>query len=73
MARPEISSTNVASIFMNFLSFGFNTTCSFEKNGIGLFRYLNDESSMSITPSNSNSFFMLNTRSLHCHVSLTLM
>ena len=33
MARPEISSTNGTSIFMNFLSFGFNTTCSFEKNG----------------------------------------
>ena len=63
MARPEISSTNDASIIMNFLSFGFNTTCSFEKNGIDCFRYLNEESYMSITPSNSNTFFMPKTKS----------
>ena len=71
MARHEISSKYGASIFMNFHSFGFNTTCSFECNDIDLFRNLNDESHMSITPSNSNTFFMPNT-DLHCHVSLTL-
>ena len=63
LAQPEISSTNGASIFINFLSFGFTSTYSFEKNGKDLFRNLNDESHMSITPSNSNTFFMPNTRS----------
>ena len=63
MARPEISSTNGASIIINFLSFGFNTACSFEKNGIDLFKNLNDESHMSIIPSNSNTFIMPNTKS----------
>ena len=48
---------------MSFLSFGFNTTHSFEKNGIELFRNLKDEPHMSITPSNSNTFFMPNTKS----------
>ena len=71
MARPEISSTNSASIFMKFLSFGFNTTCSFEKNGIDLFRNLKDESYMSITPSNSNTFFMPKTRSTSSCISDT--
>ena len=63
IAKPEISSTNGTSIFMNFLSFGFNTTCSFEKNSIDLFRNLKDESHMSVTHSNSNIFFMSNTKS----------
>ena len=63
MARHKISSVNGTSIFMNFLSFGFSTTCSFEKNGIDQFRNLNIESCMSVTPSNSNIFFMPKTKS----------
>ena len=55
LARPEISSTNGASIFMNFLSFGFTTTCSFQKNGNDLFRNLNDESHMFITNMNTSN------------------
>ena len=73
MVRPEISSTNGASIFMNFLSFGFNTTCSFEKNGIDLFRNLNYESCVSIAPSNSNTFLMPNTKSTLTCISDTSM
>ena len=53
---------NGTSIFINLLSLGFTTTCSFEKNGNDLFKNLNEESHISITPSNSNTFFMPNTR-----------
>ena len=63
ITRPEISSTNGASIFMNFLSLGLTITCSFEKNGKDLFKKLNEESHMSITPSNSNTFFIPSTKS----------
>ena len=37
--------------------------CSFGKKGINLFGNLKDESHMSIIPSNSNTFFMPNTKS----------
>ena len=50
---PEISSINGASIFTNFFSFGLTTVCSFEKNGIDLFKNLNEESHVSTIPSNS--------------------
>ena len=72
MARPEILSTNGASIFINFLSFGLTTTCSFEKNGNDMFTNLNDESSVSLL------YLLIQTHSscpipdLHCHVFLTL-
>ena len=63
IGRPEISSTNSASVYMNFLSFGLTTTCSFENNGKDLFKNLNEESCVSITPSNSNTFFIPSTKS----------
>ena len=50
---PEISSINGASIFTNFFSLGLTIVCSFEKNGIDLFRNLNEESYISTIPSNS--------------------
>ena len=58
-----MSSINDASNFKNFFSFGISIICSFEKKGIDLFRNLKDESHMSIRPSNSNTFFMPNTKS----------
>ena len=66
MARPEISSTNGASICINFLHFGLTTTCSVEKNGNDLFKNLNDESDVSITHSNSNTFMPKTRSTLSC-------
>ena len=63
IASPDMSSINSASIFINLFSFGFSIICSFKKNGMDLFRNLKDESYMSITPSNLNTFFMPNTKS----------
>ena len=60
--RPEISSTNKASIFINFFYLGLTTACSFEKNDIDLFKNLNEESPISFIPSNSYVFFIPNTR-----------
>ena len=71
MARPEISSTNGASIFMNFLFWGFTTTCSFEKNGNDLLKNLNEESHASINLLIQRHSSCV-TPGLHCYVSLTL-
>ena len=56
IARPEISSTNCASVFMNLYSFGFSMTYSFGKNGIDLFIKLKHDSCELIIPLNSNMF-----------------
>ena len=44
IANPEISSTNGASIFINFCSFGFKIVCYFAKKGINLFKKLKHDS-----------------------------
>ena len=44
---------------------------TFEKNGIDLSRNLNNESFMSTTPSNSNTFFMPITKSTLSYISDT--
>ena len=56
MANPEISSTDGASIFINFYSFGFKNMCSLEKKGIDLFMMLKHDSYEFIMTSNSNIF-----------------
>ena len=71
IANPEISFTNGASIFINFCSFGFRTICSVGKNGIDLFKKLKDDSHEFIIPSNSNIFFMPNTKSTFSCISET--
>ena len=76
ITRPEISSTNGASTFIYFLSLGLTTTCSLEKNGVDLFKNLNEESHISTIPSNSYAFFIPNTKStLSCisdtHVNIS--
>ena len=58
MASSEISSTNIASTFINFCSFGFNIICSFGKNGINLFKKLKLDSHEFIIPSSSSIFFI---------------
>ena len=53
MTKPEISSMKGASIFINLCSLGFNIPCSFEKNGINLFKKLKYDPLELIVPPNS--------------------
>ena len=52
MAKPEISSKNGASTFINFCSFGFNIIFSLGNVGTNLFKKLKQHSHELITPSN---------------------
>ena len=63
MAKPEISSENGASIFINLCSFGFNIIFSFGNMGTNLLKKLKQHSHELITPSNSNTFLIPKTRS----------
>ena len=71
IAKPEISSTNGASILINYCPFGFNNICSLAKKGIDLFKMLKHDSHEFIMSSNSNMFFMPNTRSTFSCISDT--
>ena len=71
MAIPDISSTNRASISINFFSPGFITTCSLQNIGIDLLKNLKLDSLESITPSNSNRFFIPKTISTLSNISDT--
>ena len=62
MANPDILSMNGVSIFINFCSLGFNTMCSFGKNGIDLFKKLKQQFHEFIIPSSSNIFLIPRTR-----------
>ena len=63
MTKPEISSENGTSIFINFCSFGFNIIFSFGNMGTNLFKELKQHSHELITPSNSNTFLIPKTMS----------
>ena len=71
IARPDILSINGAFTLINFCSFGFSTICSFGKMGRGLFKKLKQQSHEFITPSNSNTFLIPNTRSPFSWISDT--
>ena len=70
-ANPDISSMNGAFTFIYFCSLGFNTICSFGKNGIDLFKKLTQQSHEFIIPSNSNIFLILKTKSTFSCISDT--
>ena len=57
IAIPDISSTNGASIGINFFSPGFTTTCSLGNIGIDLLKNLKHDSQESITPNSNNFLF----------------
>ena len=63
MANPDISFMNGASTFIYFCYLGFNTMCSFGKNGIDLFKKLKQQSHKFLMPSNSNIFLIPKTKS----------
>ena len=71
IAIPDISSTNRASIGINFFSPSFTTTCSLGNIGIDLLKNLKHDSQESITPSNSNKFFIPKTISTLSNISDT--
>ena len=71
MAIPEVSSTNGASIFINFCSFGFRTNDSLGQKGIDLFKKLKHDSCEFIMPSNSNIFLIPKTKSTFSCISHT--
>ena len=71
IARPDISSINGAFTFIYFCSFGFSTICSFGKMGKDLFKKLKQQAHGFITPSNSNTFSIPNTRSSFSWISDT--
>ena len=71
MANPDISSINGASTFINLCSFGFNTMHSFGKIGRDLFKKLKQKSHEFITPSSSNTFLILKTKSIFSCISET--
>ena len=58
-------------MFINFCSFGFKTICSFVKKDTDLFKKLKHDSHEFIMTSNSNIFFMPNTRSTFSCISDT--
>ena len=69
MAKPEISSTNGASILINFCSFGFRNIFSFRNKGIDMFKKLKQHSHEFITPSSLNTFFIPRTISTFSCIS----
>ena len=71
IVSPDTSSINGTFSFINFCSFGFSTMHSFGKMGIGLFKKFKQQSHEFITPSNSNTFLILNTRSTFSWISDT--
>ena len=71
IAKPEISSKNGASTFINFCSFGFNIIFSFGNIRTNLFKKLKQHSHELITPSNSNTFLIPKTRSTFSWISDT--
>ena len=71
MANPDMSSINDASTFINLYSLGFNTVCSFGKNGIYLFKKLKQQSHEFITPCSSNIFLIPRTKSAFSWISYT--
>ena len=71
MAIPDVSSTNGASISINFFSPGFTTTCSLGNIGIDLLKIIKHDSQESITPSNSNKFFIPKIMSTLSNISDT--
>ena len=71
IAIPDISSTNGASIGINFFSPGFTITCSLGNIGIDLLKNLKHDSQESITPFNSNRCFSPNTMSTLSNISNT--
>ena len=71
MARPDISSINDASTFINFCSLGFKTMHSLGKIGINLFKKLKQQSLELVMPFNSN-MFLIPKLCLHSHVFLIL-
>ena len=72
MANPEISSTNGASIFINFCSFSFKTIYFLGKKGINLFKRLKHDTLKFTMPSNSNIFLMPKTKSSFSCISITI-
>ena len=71
IASPDILSINGAFPFINFCSLGFKIMLSIGKMGKDLFRNLKQQSLEFITPSNLNTFFMPNTRSMFSWISET--
>ena len=71
IAIPDISSTNGASISINFFSPGLTIICSLQNIGIDLLKNLKHDSRESITPSNSNKFFIPKTISTLSNISDT--
>ena len=63
IASPDISSINGAFTFINYCSLGFSTIHSFGKMATDLFRKLKQQSHEFITPSNSNIFLILRSKS----------
>ena len=71
IANPDISSIDGASTFINHYSIDFNTMYSFEKISIDLFKKLKQQSHEFMTPSNSDIFFILETKSTFSCISDT--
>ena len=71
IASPEISSMKGAFTSIRFCSLGFKITQFSGNMGMDLFKNLKQQSLEFITPSNSNTFFMLKTRSTFLWISYT--
>ena len=66
IASPDFSSINETFTLISLCSFVFHILCSFGKIGNDLFKNLEQQSLELITPSNSNTFLIPNTRSTFC-------
>ena len=64
IVKSDISSINSASTFINLCSFDFNTTHSFGKISMDLFKILKPQSLEFITHFNSNIFLIPKPRSI---------
>ena len=71
IAKPDISSMNGTSTFINLCSFGFNTMHYFGKIGINLLKRLKQQYHEFKTPSNSNIFLIPKTKSMFSCISDT--
>ena len=71
IARPDISSINGAFTLINLCTFDFSMIHFFEKLGKDLFKNLKQQSHEFLTPSDSNTFLIPNTRSMFSWLSDT--
>ena len=71
ITNPEISSINGALTFTSFCSSGFNIISFSGYIGTDLFKNLNQQSLEFMTPSSSNTFFILKTKCTFSWISDT--